>query len=470
MAPTVSIVILNYNHPQVIRQCLHTLRCTEDIKYEVVVVDNGSDAETVAFLQGLHSRGSITTLVLNSRNEWFSGGNNIGFRAANPASEYILLLNSDVAILRSDWLEKMLQWMNGVPAHEPSVWGFHPARPSAGPRDIVSIGWSYDEKLPTRTRPEGWCCLFRRSAWVDLNLDFPWHYGFEWAVAESIRRGAKAGVLSQYSDYLVHREGGSEAKKIGDTIVNRGAPDMAAWFAGLNVESLDFTLGPEEHESYLNWEGKQIMHESASKLMQVLLAKYGPLGTAKVLDVGSAVAGVGDSPDFSSGANIVEGTHRGMCPAQWEYTGLDLGAGPNVDVIAHNPYHWPLPDATYDLVISGQCMEHVPELQLWMDEIYRLLVPGGATIIIAPSAGAYHRYPVHCWLIMPDGMEYIMRRAGFDILEIGFMAFGNPFNDCWGVGRKSTDPKYPTAEDVFRILRNKPLLETIGLSWDVYHP
>ncbi len=250
--PLASVIILNYNSPKVIDVCLRTLSITEDVDYEVVVVDNGSAPEVVAGLYVHQGLGRITTLVTEPVNHMFSEGNNIGFRNTNPASEFVLLLNSDVAIIRSDLLKKMLQWMDGSIIYRPSVWGFEPTIPSPGPRDIVSAGFAHDiNVLPGHMRPEGFCCLIRRSVWVDLSPDFPWHYGFEEAMATAVRNGAKCGVLSQYPPYLIHREGGS-GRSLAPPL-NKRTPDIPGWFNGLTIETLDFTLGPNEHDSYLLW-------------------------------------------------------------------------------------------------------------------------------------------------------------------------------------------------------------------------
>lgn len=251
--PLVSIVILNYNNPRVITKCLTTLAITEGVSYETVVVDNGSTEDgTIETLHSLKDKGLIDTLVLSQVNTLFSGGNNLGVANTNPNSEYILLLNSDVAFLRSDWLTKMLAWMNGTAVYEPCVWDFAPTNPSPGKKDIISIGWSHDANIEGRVRPEGWCCMFRRSVWRDISTDMQWYYGFEEMVANVVRDGAKCGVLFNYAPYLVHREGGSGKVDPG-FIRDTRAPDMSSWYAGLNIESLDFTLGPNEHDSYLKW-------------------------------------------------------------------------------------------------------------------------------------------------------------------------------------------------------------------------
>jgi GT2 family glycosyltransferase len=256
--PKVSIVILSYFHPEITEICLNTLNYVTDVtdgpSFEVVVVDNGSDQRTLDYLRDAKDQRLIDVLVETGQNNMFSEGNNIGVRSGNQGSEYVLLLNSDVAFLRPDWLAKQLGWMEGTIEHRPSVWNAHPTQPAPGPYDIVSIGWSHDGTLsPDRTqciRPEGWCIMYRRSVWEDMDLDFPWYYGLDQQVTNIVKKGHKCGVLSQYGPYLVHREQGSEASFPDPS---KRAPDMINWYSGAHIESLDFTLGPYEHDSYLWW-------------------------------------------------------------------------------------------------------------------------------------------------------------------------------------------------------------------------
>lgn len=253
MTPKVSIIILNHNHPQIINICLRTLTITEGVDYEVVVVDNGSDRHTVDALKQHKKEGRIDKLILETKNHMFSEGNNIGVRNSDPESEYILLLNSDVGFRRGDWLLKLLAWMEGTAEHTPAVWNLKPTVPEPGPKDIISCGWSHDASvLPSMARPEGWCLLIRRSVWQEMSPDFPWLYGIDEAVGKMMRAGAKCGVLWNYAKYLIHREGGSEARKVPE-VVNKRTPDIAGWLGGLNIETLDFTLGPDEHDTYLDW-------------------------------------------------------------------------------------------------------------------------------------------------------------------------------------------------------------------------
>jgi glycosyltransferase involved in cell wall biosynthesis len=268
LTPEVSIVILSWQHPEVIDICLRSLVPTEG-SYEVIVVDNGSGPETVNALREHQAEGRIDVLVEEPENRYFSEGNNIGVAHSNPGSKYILILNSDVAFLRPDWLVKMVAWMEGTITYRAAAWDFAPAAPKPGPRDIVSLNYSNDHTIEGGVRPEGECCLIRRSWWRDISTDFPWLYGFDEMLANAIRDGARCGLLSQpalgnlQSPYIFHRKHGStkspaEAAELNAKLAQiptRRQPDMTGWYAGLadRIECLDFTPGPNERDSFLVW-------------------------------------------------------------------------------------------------------------------------------------------------------------------------------------------------------------------------
>lgn len=126
-----------------------------------------------------------------------------------------------------------------------------------------------------------------------------------------------------------------------------------------------------------------------------------------VLDIGSQI--------------VTEGhiTYRTLFDApSWTYTGLDVEPGLNVDIAVAQPYRWDEVAAdAYDVVISGQALEHVQYFWLTAFEIGRALRPGGITMLIAPSSGFEHRHPVDCWRIYRDGMDAIATYLGFEILD-----------------------------------------------------
>ena len=112
----------------------------------------------------------------------------------------------------------------------------------------------------------------------------------------------------------------------------------------------------------------------------------------KILDLGSMAIG---------------GSYRNIFQEdQWEYIGVDIASGDNVDVILSDPYNWlEIDSCSMDVVISGQTFEHVNCFWMTFQEMVRVTKPQGKICVIAPSKGKIHRYPVDCWRFYPDGMK-----------------------------------------------------------------
>jgi len=162
------------------------------------------------------------------------------------------------------------------------------------------------------------------------------------------------------------------------------------------------------------------MHTSSLTLMATLLGKVeNRLGLLKarplVVDVGS----------FD-----VNGSYRSMVTGRgWEYIGIDQQAGPNVDRVLSVFDLWTGLDSRVDAVISGQMLEHCEDPIRAVEAMRSVLRPGGVIALIAPWMWEIHRYPVDCWRILPDGMEYMLR--GLSDIEVGVCE-----RDCWGIATR----------------------------------
>jgi len=119
------------------------------------------------------------------------------------------------------------------------------------------------------------------------------------------------------------------------------------------------------------------------------------------------------------GSYDVNGSYRSLFEnPSWFYRGVDVSAGPNVDVVLGNPYRWTaLPNNSIDVLISGQAFEHIEFFWLTIMEISRVLKPGGLCCLIAPSSGFEHRFPVDCWRFYSDGMRALMNYAELEVLD-----------------------------------------------------
>ena len=134
------------------------------------------------------------------------------------------------------------------------------------------------------------------------------------------------------------------------------------------------------------------------------------------------------------GALDVNGTYRGLVERRgWWYMGLDIVPGPNVDIVSEDPLHYPIPDGEYDIVISGSTIEHVTAFWEWVPELVRVLRPGGFLALVAPHGYREHRYPIDCWRIFPQGMEYLLRMVGLQDIRVGkskLDTVGSGFKPC----------------------------------------
>lgn len=132
------------------------------------------------------------------------------------------------------------------------------------------------------------------------------------------------------------------------------------------------------------------------------------------------------------GAYDVNGSYRRLFANEhWTYTGIDVGAGPNVDLVVPELYSWSdIADDTYDVVVSGQVMEHVTQPWKWIEEIVRIAKPGATICIIAPHTWGYHEHPIDCWRVWPDGMRGLFRHASIEEQRV----YCNSASDTVGIG------------------------------------
>lgn len=112
-----SIILVLYNAREVIEVTLDAVYASRvNFDYEVIVVDNKSPDDSVEFIQQKYlSQPEIaakTKLILNSQNDGFGIGNNIGLKQSS--GEYILLLNTDTKV-DSDNFQTMVDFMQTRP-------------------------------------------------------------------------------------------------------------------------------------------------------------------------------------------------------------------------------------------------------------------------------------------------------------------------------------------------------------------
>ncbi len=138
------------------------------------------------------------------------------------------------------------------------------------------------------------------------------------------------------------------------------------------------------------------MHDTAMEIGCLVMDRYSNLAQAKVLELGSY---------------DVNGSLRSHAPESTEYVGLDLEAGPGVDIVVEPGKPWPVPDNYFDLVLASSVFEHDPMFWVTFLQMIKKVKNGGYIYISAPSNGSVHRYPEDHWRFYPDSGLALMRWA-----------------------------------------------------------
>jgi GT2 family glycosyltransferase len=91
----VSIIIVNYNSPELLTRCVNSIdKFVNVVSKEVIVVDNNSKDEQLDYLE---NKFSYVRSIRLTENLGFGQANNIGVK--NAKSEVVLLLNSDTEFI-----------------------------------------------------------------------------------------------------------------------------------------------------------------------------------------------------------------------------------------------------------------------------------------------------------------------------------------------------------------------------------
>jgi len=153
------------------------------------------------------------------------------------------------------------------------------------------------------------------------------------------------------------------------------------------------------------------MHEN-SKLLFTQFAKEYFCPGLRVLEIGPDSCP--SSYQAAVGGNNVE----------WHT--LDLSESSEMTYSATTEYSFPISDSSYDVVLSGQVLEHVRKPWIWIKEVARVCREGGIVVTISPVSWPYHEAPVDCWRAYPEGMKALYEDAGLTVLKCIFDSLETP--------------------------------------------
>lgn len=140
----------------------------------------------------------------------------------------------------------------------------------------------------------------------------------------------------------------------------------------------------------------------ARRGIYILIKKYADYVAGNVLDVGC-----GDKP------------YMHLFNKAKEYDGLEIESSVHPSTKADFFYdgtHFPFPNNVYDTIITNQVLEHVFTPDEFLEEIYRVLKPGGSLILTVPFIWDEHEQPYDYARYSSFGLKSLLEKNGFDII------------------------------------------------------
>lgn len=110
--------------------------------------------------------------------------------------------------------------------------------------------------------------------------------------------------------------------------------------------------------------------------------------------------------------------------------GIDVAQSPHdsksVDII-YDGRNIPFSENEFDIVFSTEVMEHVPDPQHFLNEINRVMQPGGVLIMTTPFMVQLHEEPYDFYRYTKHGIQHLLSKSGFEVKNI------EPFGDAFAV-------------------------------------
>ena len=243
--PLISVIIVNWNGQQWLRQCLDSLIEQTYKHIEIIVVDNGSLDGSVDFIR---SQYPSVKQVLNNTNMGFAGGNHSGISKAE--GKLVLLLNTDAWVepeLTEELVkEKNLRNLDVIGPLEADYWSKVKHEPYSTHIDL--LGHPVYLTPPHPTRPSfyltGACLLFEKSLY-EATGGFDSNFFMYCEEVDWFWRLNLSGKTFDYSHkvFVYHASAGSNGKMLdAKTFLWRNQNTLQMLLKNYSLSSLAWVL------------------------------------------------------------------------------------------------------------------------------------------------------------------------------------------------------------------------------------
>jgi len=110
--PFVSVITLNYNGRDFIKDCLDSVLRSDYPAFEIIILDNASTDNSYELLKKDYGQNPLVKIIRSDNQLYFAGGNNFAERQAR--GKRLVFLNSDV-VVEKNWLKELVNFSEGNP-------------------------------------------------------------------------------------------------------------------------------------------------------------------------------------------------------------------------------------------------------------------------------------------------------------------------------------------------------------------
>lgn len=105
------------------------------------------------------------------------------------------------------------------------------------------------------------------------------------------------------------------------------------------------------------------------------------------------------------------------------YSGIDLINGKEYKEGVKPDFYWngitfPFEEGSYDSALATEVLEHCPDPQITLLEIFRILKPGSPLVLTVPFIWPTHEAPHDFYRYTPFGLRHLLTKVGFEQIEI----------------------------------------------------
>jgi|SRR3990170_3627998 len=137
---------------------------------------------------------------------------------------------------------------------------------------------------------------------------------------------------------------------------------------------------------------------------------------------------------------VYGGIPRTVFTGDHKYTGIDMMAGAEVDLVLNfHELHSAFDRCSVDTVLCLETLEHDDRFWLTLEEVARVLKPGGHFVLSVPTLGypTYHPYPQDYWRFTEDSFrEVLLEPKWYDLLDVKLASTAGHVDGIAGIARR----------------------------------